>query len=327
MHFCDRCGYSTDRLNNFTRHQQSHINKEARASSQVLTCTYCDQKFTNHYNCKRHMELYCKHRPVVEDLPHIQVEPVSTSQLHTCEGCKKNFTRKHDLERHALRCKGVSNPLECHKCHKVLSCAASKSRHLKTCNSTLTNTGTIINATNVQYIENCSIHYHMHPQVKPNDLGKEDKSYITTDQINESVKTVSTTGMAQYIKLVHFQPSHPENQTFWLPKDRNASLKEAYYVKDGRCHRDSLDEVLEKVIYYSYMDLCKHFDSLLTQAIKDNHMDDCKELLNIQTVLYQDFGRTSKSKLKKQVKMRIASFMKDVRERELTSNGIPLLES
>jgi hypothetical protein len=37
------------------------------------------------------------------------------------------------LNKHLLICKGVSNPLECHICHRVFSHRASKSYHIKKC--------------------------------------------------------------------------------------------------------------------------------------------------------------------------------------------------
>ena len=39
-----------------------------------------------------------------------------------CNKCSKIFSSKSYLQKHLLICKGVSNPLECHLCHKLFSC-------------------------------------------------------------------------------------------------------------------------------------------------------------------------------------------------------------
>jgi hypothetical protein len=50
-----------------------------------------------------------------------------------CPICLKNFKSSQNLQKHKNRCKGVSNPLECHYCHRVFATAQSKFKHLKIC--------------------------------------------------------------------------------------------------------------------------------------------------------------------------------------------------
>jgi hypothetical protein len=50
-----------------------------------------------------------------------------------CNKCNKILSSKYYLKKHLLKCKGVSNPLECHICHKILYDSSSKSNHLKIC--------------------------------------------------------------------------------------------------------------------------------------------------------------------------------------------------
>lgn len=44
-----------------------------------------------------------------------------------------NVIKYYHQNKHLLICKGLSNPLECHICHKILSDRSSKSRHVKIC--------------------------------------------------------------------------------------------------------------------------------------------------------------------------------------------------
>lgn len=50
-----------------------------------------------------------------------------------CKKCGKSFSSNSYLKKHLDICKGVSNPLECHICHKVFAHYNSKSFHLKSC--------------------------------------------------------------------------------------------------------------------------------------------------------------------------------------------------
>lgn len=43
------------------------------------------------------------------------------------------MSSKQSLQRHITICKGITNPLECHICHKICSTPQTKSYHLKKC--------------------------------------------------------------------------------------------------------------------------------------------------------------------------------------------------
>ncbi len=55
------------------------------------------------------------------------------NEMNKCSKCNKELSSKYYLEKHLLICKGVSNTLECHLCHKIFAHSSSKSKHLKTC--------------------------------------------------------------------------------------------------------------------------------------------------------------------------------------------------
>ena len=58
---------------------------------------------------------------------------IKNENKNQCIKCNKIVSSKYYLEKHLLICNGVSNPLECHLCHKILANSGSKSIHLKNC--------------------------------------------------------------------------------------------------------------------------------------------------------------------------------------------------
>lgn len=65
-----------------------------------------------------------------EDIPKI---PVTNQKTRECFNCGKGYVKKQSLLKHLQKCNGISNPLQCHKCHRVFFHRANKSRHLKIC--------------------------------------------------------------------------------------------------------------------------------------------------------------------------------------------------
>ena len=84
-------------------------------TSIIYKCSSCDYKSNKKNNVHRH---YCNH--------HINIDIDSKK-------CGKTFSSNKCLKNHLDICKGVSNPLECHICHKVFANRFSKSFHLKSC--------------------------------------------------------------------------------------------------------------------------------------------------------------------------------------------------
>ena len=78
-----------------------------------------------------------------------------------CNQCGRDFPKSYNLKRHTGRCKGVSNPLECYKCHAVFKHASGKCRHLKTCTGTANVVEKVPDQQVVQNITNNTTNYNI----------------------------------------------------------------------------------------------------------------------------------------------------------------------
>jgi hypothetical protein len=57
----------------------------------------------------------------------------TTNNNNQCLKCNKIMSSKQSLQRHTNICKGITNSLECHLCHKVFAFTQGKIKHLKKC--------------------------------------------------------------------------------------------------------------------------------------------------------------------------------------------------
>lgn len=125
---CAKCDYSSNRKNNYTRHEKTHlsVNQEPNANhitqiksskgdfSKEKLCVYCQKSFLNRSNYSRHMLHYCPQRPSIKNKSEDN-QP------------KLNITT---VSRECLMCNQESNPLVNSKCNHALyclSCSTTKS--------------------------------------------------------------------------------------------------------------------------------------------------------------------------------------------------------
>jgi ribosomal protein S13 len=157
--------------------------------------------------------------------------PVTKKTL-TCQKCLKNFKSFKGLKQHQTKCKGVSNPLECHYCHHIFATQQSKFKHLKICqireiqelvekNCIINhNTNTQTNNNNIQNIYNINNYTTSYRNYSYNDgeiemdgenindFGKEDISYIDPEKMRQISLNFD---FKAYIYEKHFNQEHPEN--------------------------------------------------------------------------------------------------------------------
>jgi len=107
--------------------------------SKNFSCSFCEYKSCKKYNLERHMITKHKNEYDIKNTDinnNTDIINNNTDINNKCIKCNKILSSKQYLEKHLLICKGVSNPLECHLCHKIYYDSSSKSRHLKLCKKT-----------------------------------------------------------------------------------------------------------------------------------------------------------------------------------------------
>jgi len=135
---CKCCEYSSNKKYNLYRHMVAkHINYDVGISTSI-------NRNTNIINNNSNIE---------ENNMNINNNNSNIEENNTtCSKCGKTLSSKSYLNKHLLICKGVSNPLECHICHKIFSHYNSKSFHLKKCKeknlALITETRELINSNN-----------------------------------------------------------------------------------------------------------------------------------------------------------------------------------
>ena len=112
----------------------------------MFNCLCCEYKSNKKYNLDRHINIKHKNdidkndintdnNDIIEDKNDIieDKNDIIEDKCILCIKCNKKLSSKQSLKKHLLICKGVSNPLECHLCHKIYYDSSSKSKHLKKC--------------------------------------------------------------------------------------------------------------------------------------------------------------------------------------------------
>lgn len=143
-----------------------------------------------------------------------------------CQKCVKSFSTKQWLKKHEEKCKGISNVLECHFCHKVLANRHSKSHHHKICKMKAVLEATDIIQNNIQnnmqnnlniiYINNNdrnanTLYYsddEKYNEMTINEFGSENIEYISNEEMD---KLTISRDIKTLIELIFYNKEHPEN--------------------------------------------------------------------------------------------------------------------
>jgi len=105
-------------------------------SGELYKCNHCEYTSNKKYNLYRHMvakHINSNNTNVNINDTNVNIDDTNVNTDNKCTKCGKILSSKSYLNKHLLICKGVSNSLECHICHRVFSHRASKSYHIKKC--------------------------------------------------------------------------------------------------------------------------------------------------------------------------------------------------
>ena len=190
--------------------------------------------------------------------------------IFECEKCEKKFKTNQGLKRH--KCNGVSNPLECQYCHKILATAQSKYHHIKTCkikqaqiiikeneeevrnNITTLNqqqNNMVVNQYNIYTSKNAKVDYESDDEkydiTKICNFGEERTEYIGDDMMKRMALQLN---VRKLIELKHFNKEHPENHN--IRKNDDKSLK---VLINNEWKVESKNEIMNQIFNKSKAEL------------------------------------------------------------------------
>ena len=244
VHKCEKCGYTTKRLNNLLRHMNKK-NPCVKTNNDYTILSNTDNTVLpqNVYPAPpdvmgdQHNVMGDQHN-VMGDQHNVMVSPEQDNLEFSCFKCSKTFQRKDSLKRHIRVCNGkISN--QCMICFKVFSCRQGRWEHNKNVKCTPpptqdVNTSTVINNTtnnnttnnntnNTINNNNINSHNTIHNHVNvTNVFGSEDLCYLSKDtSILYKLRLFGKSGiygLSKIIDDVHFNKDRPENNTLIKPE-------------------------------------------------------------------------------------------------------------
>jgi hypothetical protein len=228
MYWCQSCEYKSKRKSNLQKHITNVHKRDAT-----------DEELMPNKNTTEPLQNPSLLMPKTDVI--IQETVLENTKNLTCLKCSKNFKTFQSLKMHQDICKGVSNPLECHYCHNIFATAQSKSKHLKICK---------IKKAETNHQNDQSSHYS--DNNIDFDLGKEDTSYIDSDQIYSNIMSEIFQGTLEenfqnLLKNVLNDHLSTENISEWQEYEDN-SKKILYSYLDKE-----VEEVMKRKKFDMYM--------------------------------------------------------------------------
>jgi hypothetical protein len=256
--------------------------------------------------------------------------PVAKKNM-TCQNCLKNFKSSKGLKKHQTKCKGVSNPLECHYCHHIFATSQSKCKHLKICkirgvqelvekNCIINhNTNTQTNNNNIQNIYNIYNYTssYRNYSYNINDFGKEDISYIDPEKMRQISLNFD---FKAYIYEKHFNQEHPENHNI-----RENCSKSYKIWRDNKWVVETKEYVHNTIFQNTRVEIYDHsFNYLLHKNLDTNQTDqyltDWQSCVNKDPRHIHSFIDIQIKELIKQKRKRLIS------QCQLNDNDVPAIE-
>jgi hypothetical protein len=269
MFKCLDCEYKSNRFYNLTLHikrkhkrevKEEEKNKTADATNRTADATNRTADATNRTADATNRTADATNRTANT----IEKEKKNSEKIFPCEKCGKTFKRMYNLKKHMVNCLGISNILECHHCHKILSSSGSKSRHMKVCRVKIANElvlkmeqNNTVNSNNTNMMNsNNTVHYHfygskekrenedsddeLYDQIERNNFGDEKIEYISEEELTEIAKNLDVKAL---INRIYFDEEHPENQN--IRKNCKKSLK---VLKDQKWIVETKESIYNRML-------------------------------------------------------------------------------
>jgi len=124
MFRCNTCSYSSAKKFNLQKHVKNMHSRDASGTELQRTELPSNNTEIVLENTDNNAQITTRNIEITANIDQRNL---------VCEKCQKHFKTARGFKNHHPICKGVSNILECHFCHKIYSCQQSKSKHIKLC--------------------------------------------------------------------------------------------------------------------------------------------------------------------------------------------------
>tara|TARA_B100000497_G_scaffold28426_1_gene33402 strand:+ start:693 stop:1721 length:1029 start_codon:yes stop_codon:yes gene_type:complete len=315
---CEKCGYETNRKQNF----ETHIGRQVACEKRL-------KRLNNEPLCQNVNPSGQNVNPSGQN-----VNPYDITFFNNCKYCNKTLSSKRSLERHQKTCKGVHS-LQCPTCKKTFTTREGKYKHMKNvkCELVLTEEQqrikeleeelkeknkqleeerarptTVYNNTtnNTTNTTNNTLNYFNDPNVNYNNYDNLDYGHITSDEVREMIE--ENPYFPEFIENLFREALIPkENQVMVLPEGHKSNRLIVY--KDKK----ELSKLIMDVLMNCLVQTCKYVRNIAKKFYKEgywnssnaeqnefffNMRDACKAKMVLDINLQPDFMKESVMRLK-----------------------------
>lgn len=163
-------------------------------------CERCGKMFPKKYNYDRHINKKVPCSIVIYQSDNINISEFAENK---CEYCNKFYSTKYNLNKHKKKCT-ITTETQKEKMYQ---------RQIEQMKQTINE---LTKKVGNNYIINQQIDQSVHQQnIQINTYGNENLNYITRDDV-EKLLSHPPTCIPKFIKLIHYNEHHPENQNVIL---------------------------------------------------------------------------------------------------------------
>ena len=280
LYLCERCGYSTQFIFNFQRHERRIRpckNKNTNNTDQIQYINNSNNFTQNAENVALNAEnvaLNAENVALNAENVALNAENVTLDSVNYKCTCGKIFIKKYNYNQHINTCKGVDS-LTCEICFKKFNDRKSKFKHMKknNCESPLNNTNNTINnitnntTNNTININNTIINNNIIVNFGEENIEMLRESKEFKENYNYMIEK-KLYGALDCLNFIFFNDDYPEHKTLrkYRRNDIFVEVKE-----NGEWKQKSYDHIHRK-ISMSLKDL--FFPEMLKSLIDGRVIDD-----------------------------------------------------
>jgi len=299
LYKCEFCGYSTNRLLNFHRHQ-----KRKTPCKRRFNVNFDNLEVPENINAvpeninavpeninvvPENINVVPENINVVPENINVVPENINVvpetnkSRLFTCFKCKKQFTRKDNLKLHESRCDGLDSR-QCKICLKMFSTTQGKHQHNKyvKCTPPIQVQSVPHTVNNINNIDNSTTNNNTQNNTQNNynvqlalNFGNEDLSGLINDpnymknvenQIQSFISQLPYLNedagkiiIGEIMKKIYFNKKYPQNQTIKKTCKKDNTVK---VYQDNQWKLQMIEDVFKRVTHKVEEYLSPYFETL-----------------------------------------------------------------